>query len=221
MIGLDVHSEIGAAIEAVGETPQRVRPAVRRALRQTGTKMWKPVRAEAAKRANVPARALSRRVFRSLRRERDALSIWFGTYNVALSKLGTARQTGTGVKVGRRFFPGAFLGRGKLAGRGVFRQARALVKGHDREFHLLVAHDVHVHDLARLPGDKIGQFEHSSRLDRLVHVLLPVDGDFDIRRAAAARASRRLIQEGLRRLRCRNNEKGFFRQKRTASLNGA
>lgn len=120
MIGLDVHSEIGAAIEAVGETPQRVRPAVRRALRQTGTKMWRPVRAEAAKRANVPARALSRRVFRSLRRERDALSIWFGTYNVALSKLGTARQTGTGVKVGRRFFPGAFLGRGKLAGRGVF-----------------------------------------------------------------------------------------------------
>lgn len=121
MIELDAHSEIAAAVAAIGETQEkRVRPAVRRALRRSGTAMWKSIRADAAKRAKIPARALSRRVFRHLRRSRDALSLWFGAYRVGLSKLGAARQTRLGVRVGKRFFPGAFLGRGRLAGRSVF-----------------------------------------------------------------------------------------------------
>lgn len=120
MIELDMTNDIAAAVEAVGAIPQQVRPAARRALRKTGTAMWKPIRADAAKRANVPVRALRRRVFRHLSRSRDALSLWFGTYRVGLSQLGKARQTKRGVRVGKRFYLGAFLGRGKLAGRGVF-----------------------------------------------------------------------------------------------------
>lgn len=120
MIELDMQNDIAAATEAVGAIPQRVRPAARRALRQTGTKMWKPIRSDAAKLANVPVKALRRRVFRHLSRSRDALSLWFGAYRVGLSQLGKARQTKRGVRVGKRFYFGAFLGRGKLAGRGIF-----------------------------------------------------------------------------------------------------
>lgn len=120
MIQLDMTNDIAAAVEAVGAIPQQVRPAVHRALRKTGTAMWKPIRADAAKRANVPVKALRRRVFRHFSPTRDALSLWFGAYRVGLSQLGKARQTKRGVRVGKRFYLGAFLGRGKLAGRGIF-----------------------------------------------------------------------------------------------------
>lgn len=117
---LNVSWEIGEVLESIAATPKQVRQATRRALSRTARHMQTVVRREAAKEAKVPQKAIRGRFYRHLSRSRDAASLWAGTYNVSLSQLGTPRQTKAGVRVGRFFFPGAFLGRGRLAGRGVF-----------------------------------------------------------------------------------------------------
>lgn len=122
---LNVSWEIGEVLESIAATPKQVRQATRRALSRTARHMQTVVRREAAKEAKVPQKAIRGRFYRHLSRSRDAASIWAGTYHVPLSQLGEPRQTKAGVRVGRLFYPGAFVGRGKLEGRGVFIRYRS------------------------------------------------------------------------------------------------
>lgn len=122
---LDFAWKAKEATEAALATPIQIRAATRSALARTARHAQTIVRAAAAKLAKVPQGAIKGRFYRHLSRSHDTASIWAGTYNIRLSQLGTPRQTKTGVRLGRMFFPGAFVGRGKLEGRGIFIRYRS------------------------------------------------------------------------------------------------
>lgn len=122
---LNVSWEIGEVLESIAATPKQVRQATRRALSRTARHMQTVVRRDAAARLRVPQKIIKGRILSHLSDSRDAASIWAGTYHVPLSQLGEPWQTKAGVRVGRLFYPGAFVGRGKLEGRGVFIRYRS------------------------------------------------------------------------------------------------
>lgn len=127
-IGLSQHveAEIRAVLEQIAATPKQARQATRRALDRLGKHMQTVVRRDAARRLRLPQKSIKGRILNHLSRSRDAVTIWAGVNRLGLSAFGAPRQTRTGVKVGRLpEFRGAFVGRGKLAGRGVFIRFRS------------------------------------------------------------------------------------------------
>lgn len=121
MLAFTVKNEIKEALEEYAYLPGMVRSAVRAALSDTAKTMRKEMLGKTAKDAKIPQKAIRQRFRDSLSKQIDAAKVWVGTFPVSLSMLGRAVQTKTGVRVGRQpEFRGAFLGRGKLEGRGIF-----------------------------------------------------------------------------------------------------
>lgn len=120
-LAFSVKDEIKEALEAYAHLPGMVRIAVRQALSDTAKSMRKDLLRETAKAARIPQKVIRQRFRDHLSRSIDKASVWIGTFPVSLSALGHPVQTRTGVKVGRLpEFTGAFVGRGKLSGRGIF-----------------------------------------------------------------------------------------------------
>lgn len=96
-------------IRQIGATPQQARNAVKRALRRLQKHIISGNKKEVAAKLGVTQKRLSKRYHSSTATE-DGCEIWAGTWAIDALDFGRARQTKTGVRVGRLpEFRGAFL----------------------------------------------------------------------------------------------------------------
>lgn len=108
---LDIdNSAMRDMIAAVGATPQQARAAVKRALRRLQKHIMTGSKRAVAQKLGVPIKRLSKRYWSSTADE-NGCEIWAGTWAIDAMSFGRARQTATGVRVGRLpEFRGAFIG---------------------------------------------------------------------------------------------------------------
>lgn len=98
-------------IAAVGATPRQARAAVKRALRRLQKHIMTGSGREVAQKLGLPMKRVAKR-YHSSTAEEDGCEIWAGTWAIDAMSFGRARQTKTGVRVGRLpEFRGAFIGR--------------------------------------------------------------------------------------------------------------
>lgn len=113
MMRLDVDSaQLTLLAEAVAATESQIDAARARALRKMKTRMETRIKRDVAKVENIPQRGLSDRVFSSgVKAGDEELTIWIGTWNISPFSIGNPRQTGRGVRVSKKSYQGAFLGK--------------------------------------------------------------------------------------------------------------
>jgi len=97
-------------VRALDLTEKQLYAAAYRAIRKTVS--W--VRTHLAKTLSKELQIVQKVIRQRLRvymQDRRALQgkVWMGMYNIRASRLGKARQTRTGVSVGRHRFPGSFI----------------------------------------------------------------------------------------------------------------
>lgn len=95
-------------VERVGATPQQAKAAAARAFTALQRRIHDAARTKAAHKLGIDKKHVTRR-FRKNRASEAGLQIWVGTYRMKADKLGRPRETKTGVNIGRRKFPGAFV----------------------------------------------------------------------------------------------------------------
>lgn len=108
---LDIdNSAMRDMIAAVGATPQQARAAVKRAMRRLQKHIMMGSRREVSAKLGVGLQKLRKRYWSSTADE-NGCEIWAGTWALDALAFGRARQTKTGVRVGRLpEFRGAFIG---------------------------------------------------------------------------------------------------------------
>lgn len=111
MLQLDLDmTAIEEMIDLVGATDSQLNRARARALRKIKTTVETRVKREAAKKLNIPQRAIDDRFFSdNIAPGDDEMTLWIGTWAVDPFSIGSPVQSAIGVKVGRRSYPGAFL----------------------------------------------------------------------------------------------------------------
>lgn len=106
-------------VDAAGRAGNHARQAATAALRKLRTHVLAVTKREAAREADVPQRTVATRWI-SDQPGPNGLRVWVGASPVPLEKLGTPRQTRTGVRVGRRNLPGAFLATMPSGHKGIY-----------------------------------------------------------------------------------------------------
>ena len=101
-------AQLRAAVAQACALPDQARTAAKRALQRLRKHIVTTSKRETAAEAKVPQKALSNR-YKGEPPDEKGLTIWAGCWNIEPSRVGTPRQTKAGVRVGRWFFPGAFL----------------------------------------------------------------------------------------------------------------
>lgn len=101
-------AQLRAAVAQAGALPDQARIAAKRALKRLRKHIVTTSKRETAAEAKVPQKALTNR-YKGDPPDEKGLTIWAGCWNIEPSRVGTPRQTKAGVRVGRWFFPGAFL----------------------------------------------------------------------------------------------------------------
>ena len=112
-----------ALLRRSGLAQEAINRAMRRAVAKTAR--WAKAQAARAIRADegIAYRAIRRRLRDFAHSpERMALKVWLGLWRMAAYSLGRADETDTGVSVGRRRYPGAFLATLESGHKGVFRR---------------------------------------------------------------------------------------------------
>lgn len=113
MITIEVDSSIleeGANL--VNATEQQIGDALTSALRKMRKRIETQLKRRAAQKLRMPQKAISDRFFsNAIKPGDDELKVWIGTWAVSPFAIGSPSQNARGVKVGRRSFPGAFLGK--------------------------------------------------------------------------------------------------------------
>ncbi|MDR0672515.1 MAG: phage tail protein [Zoogloeaceae bacterium] len=95
--------------------PERLQIAARRAVRKTSAWVKTHIAREVKDRTKIPKKLIASRVKVYDKNWRDgggggyALKVWFGIDPVFADRIAPARQTKTGVSVGKYRFPGAFI----------------------------------------------------------------------------------------------------------------
>lgn len=103
---------VDEVLEALRLTPAAITRATQRALRKLGQWLLRKVQRDVSKTEHIALNVLRHR-FRVYADSRVkiglAVKAWFGTRPIPADRLGNPRQTRTGVRVGKRSFPHAFL----------------------------------------------------------------------------------------------------------------
>lgn len=95
-----------------GATEKQFDTARFRALRKIQKRIETDLKRQAAHKLRLPQKAIGKRFFSNrITPGDDELQVWIGTWNISPYGIGTPRQLGSGVRVGQRSFPGAFLGK--------------------------------------------------------------------------------------------------------------
>lgn len=106
---LKVEIDIKPAIEALHRLPpSAMTNAWRRALRKTGVWIKSQTAKAVSREARIPQKLLRQRLYYFLR-SRDTGKVWLGLNALAADRLGTPRQTRTGVTVARHQFKSAWI----------------------------------------------------------------------------------------------------------------
>lgn len=143
-------------------TEEQIEMARTSALRKMRKRVETMVKRLAAKRLRIPQKAIAGRFFSSnIRPGDDELSVWIGTWAVSPFSIGSPRQTATGVRVARRFYPGAFLG---LVYSG---QEKVWIRLHSKHY------SPELYPTQHRPGDR-GLGEHRGRFP-VVRAAVPID----------------------------------------------
>lgn len=113
MIRLEIDdSAVDAEIVRFMATVKQAEAARLRALRKTANWFGRQVVAEVARKERMPRTALRGRVHVSKISSGDTeAEVFVGTMPVDVTRIGRPAQSGTGVRIGRHAYPGAFLGR--------------------------------------------------------------------------------------------------------------
>lgn len=91
-------------------TKRQVRLARTRALKKTAAWLRRQVLSAAAKHQRIPLRSIKDRAYVSnIGPSDDAITLAIGTMPVDVFNVGNPAQTANGVRVGRHFYPGAFV----------------------------------------------------------------------------------------------------------------
>jgi hypothetical protein len=114
MIGVEVDaSEIRRIASEFAATEEQLRAAWRRAKTRTASRMRTKARQALRQGLGLRSAAILRARLR-LRNARDSAELWVGLNDVPATAIkGRPRQGASGVSVGERDFPGAFIGRGR------------------------------------------------------------------------------------------------------------
>lgn len=113
MIRIEVDdSKIDAEVATFAATVRQADAARLRALRKTAQWLGREIIKEVAKKERMPLLALHGRVFVSrIASGATEAEVFVGTMPVDAARLGRPVQAGSGAKVGRHAYPGAFVGR--------------------------------------------------------------------------------------------------------------
>lgn len=108
---MDLGDELAELEEQLLVSFSQIQKAVNRALRKTARWLETHSKRELGVALAVPQRIFSTRYHQSyqLKGTKRSVSVWFGLNPIAVYQLGNARQTSTGVRVGRHEFNGAFI----------------------------------------------------------------------------------------------------------------
>jgi hypothetical protein len=111
MFAFDVdQSAIERAIKLMSANESQVEAARVSALRKFGDRFETRIKREAAKELRIPQKSLEGRFFSNqVAQGDDELRLWIGTWHLSPFAIGSPQQTGSGVRIGRRSYPGAFL----------------------------------------------------------------------------------------------------------------
>lgn len=152
--------QVPAAMEA---TSTQVYAARTRALIKLRTHVETVLKREAAKKLNLPQRAIGNRFFsNSITAQDDVLRVWFGEWAISPYAIGTPVQNSRGVRVGRRSYRGAFMG-------SVYtNQQKVWIRLHSRHF----SRDLYPTNYR--PGDR-GRAGNRGRFP-VVRAAVPVEG---------------------------------------------
>ncbi len=103
--------DIDAMTKVAHATEGQIERARVRALRKVAKPIERAILQTAAKRLRVPQKALADRFFsNSIGKGDEVLRVWIGAWALSPFSIGTPRQQVTGVRVGARFYRGAWLG---------------------------------------------------------------------------------------------------------------
>lgn len=109
------------ALRVLDVAPGRARMAISRAMNEAIRWGRTQVRRDVSREAQIPQKLLSGRIFlNQANRRQMRASLWTGLNPIRAIDAGKARQTRTGVRVGRHQFPGAFLATMPEGHEGVF-----------------------------------------------------------------------------------------------------
>ncbi len=98
-------------ILAAGATDGQFERARTRALRKLNKVVERAIKQQAAARLRIPQKALDDRFFsRRIEDGAESLRVWIGAWALSPFSVGQPRQQLKGVRVGRRYYPGAWLG---------------------------------------------------------------------------------------------------------------
>ncbi len=111
MFALDVDTAgLTAIADRLSATEEQVERARAAALQQTEEVFTRGLLRYVCKKARIPRRGLARRLFSNRSADNELLKVWVGASPISPGKIGTPQVYAGGVRVGRRKFPGAFLG---------------------------------------------------------------------------------------------------------------
>ena len=118
MLGIAIdNAPLDEMIDALGATDKEAEAARTSTLRKIRKRIETRVKRQAAKKLRIPQRAIGDRFFSNrIEPGDDVLKLWIGTWNLSPFSIGMPTAYGVpgksgGVRVGRRTYPGAFLGR--------------------------------------------------------------------------------------------------------------
>lgn len=125
-LNLDLRVD-AARLEGLLRNSGLAQDAINRGMRRAVAKtaLWARAQAARAIRADegIAYRAIRRRLRAYAQNpQRMSLKVWLGLWRMAVTALGRARQTRSGVSVGRRRYPGAFLATMKSGHEGIFQR---------------------------------------------------------------------------------------------------
>ena len=114
LIEQEISGDIEQLTRLFKNSPQKTEKAIQRALAKVSRWAERQVLRDLSRQMNVTQKqlkALNRVVVRRTKTpgEKRYLSVWIGTNPVGAHRFGTPRQTRDGVRVGKRFWRGAFL----------------------------------------------------------------------------------------------------------------
>lgn len=144
-------------------TEQQIGKAQTSALRKIRKRIETRIKQAAAKKLRIPQKAIADRFFSSRVEPGDEdVNVWVGTWAVSPFSIGTPKQTVTGVKSGRRFYPGAFIASIYTA------QEKVWIRLHSTHY------SPELYPTKRRPGDR-GLGDYRGRFP-VVRAAVPIDG---------------------------------------------
>lgn len=108
-IELDVDRTINELTKGLSDTSKAVDKAISRAIRKTMRWLSSQVLRLLVAETGIPRKALKGRVIQTVKPGQRFGQVWIGLSPIDAAKVGKAKQTSSGVKVGRRDFDHAFL----------------------------------------------------------------------------------------------------------------